>query len=666
MKKTQSISFRLIIGGLLVVLLPLSVTGWLSTRNSSRALEDISHGMLLGKAANTAEIISRVVTAQKNLGRTMAGDPLVRKTALTVDRQGVENAGEEIGALMQRLAERYEPIRQDYVGIFLADATGYVYMGVMEGGKEYKGFDVGKTEYFRHVKETGEVMVSDVLKSRLLDSFLVSLIVPLYDENKKFLGVLGMPLRFSVLQDIILGQKFGESGYAFMTNKNGILQMHPNVDLILKTDMKKLAGMEELTKQILSGKSGVQGYIFNGVDKLAGYAPVVGSSWSVAVVLNEDEFLASAHQLRDTTIIITLVSMLVVGVVVFFAARALTVPINKAVAGLKDIAEGEGDLTMRLNTSARNELGELATWFNIFIEKIQKIIRQIGDSTEDTDMASRQLAEISTVLNSHARDASDRANSVAAATEELNSNISGVAAAMEQSSTNISMVASAAEEMTATIVEIAGNVKTAASISKEAVEQAEDTSEKMAELEAAAQAISKVTEVITAISDQTNLLALNATIEAARAGEAGKGFAVVANEIKELAKQTAEATSDIRNQIDGVQRTSTSSIDAIGRILQIINRINEIIETVSTAVNEQSTATQEIAGNISQASQGLSEVNENINQASVVSGSISGDVAEVNVASSQIAENSANIATASGDLQGLAAELKHIVSTFKI
>lgn len=124
---------------------------------------------------------------------------------------------------------------------------------------------------------------------------------------------------------------------------------------------------------------------------------------------------------------------------------------------------------------------------------------------------------------------------------------------MEEATTNINMIASAAEEMTATIAEIAQNSEKGNAIVGRAVSQAQVVSAKVGELGHAAQQIGKVTETITEISEQTNLLALNATIEAARAGEAGKGFAVVANEIKELAKQTALATEEIKSQISSIQ-----------------------------------------------------------------------------------------------------------------
>jgi methyl-accepting chemotaxis protein len=362
-----------------------------------------------------------------------------------------------------------------------------------------------------------------------------------------------------------------------------------------------------------------------------------------------------------------LASLIFAGIIALtlFIALGVTRSLREMIVSVQDIAKGEGDLTKRIEIESKDEIAELAGWFNTFLDKLQGIITQLAENAGLVNNASDQLNGIASQLASGADDTSRRTENLSTAAEEMSANLNNVAAAMEESSTNTTMVASAAEEMTATINEIAQNAEKARDISGRAVEQSRGASEQMALLGQAATAIGKVTETITEISEQTNLLALNATIEAARAGEAGKGFAVVANEIKELAKQTAGATLDIKKQIEGIQGTTDGTVTSINEISEVITNVNEIVATIATAVEEQSAATSEIASNISQASHGIQEVNQNVNQSSAVSAEITEDIATVNQTTTDISSSSGQLSTNSSELQRMAAELNGIVGAFK-
>ncbi len=329
---------------------------------------------------------------------------------------------------------------------------------------------------------------------------------------------------------------------------------------------------------------------------------------------------------------------------------------------LKKIADG--DLRVKIAADARS--GSMLEALGQTRDGLIKIAGDIFSGVESLALSATELGAVSERLKDASGNASSKSNTVAAAAEEMSVNMNSVATASETAANNVNMVAAAAEEMTSTVGEIAQNTEQTRSISQAAVERARQASIKIDELGRSAEEVGKVTAVISEISEQTNLLALNATIEAARAGEAGKGFAVVANEIKELARQTAEATLDIRKIISEIQGSTGATVDEIRAVTKVIEEVSELVTTVAAAIEEQSVTTREIAGNVAQASQGLAEINDNISQSTAVAGEISADISEVSSMAGELTESSAQVNGNAGDLNGLSARLKEIVMRFKL
>lgn len=664
--KKSSIRIKLVISGVLIVIIPIIVISTISIIKSSSALLSLSKTQAKNIAVDLAASVDRSLASELILAKTLAADPQVEKTIALINKEGEENSADDVKVLYEIFKDKFQRMGRNYQGIFVTGSDGILFTGILESGKEYKGSNISTRGYYIEAKTAKKTVVSDVVRSKSTNNLISVICVPVLSAGGDFSGTLGLVLKVEYLNKLVSGRKIGSTGYGFMTNKAGTLIAHPKPEFILKLNINKLKGMETFVKKMLAEGSGVDEYTFKGTDKISGYASLKTVNWFVGATQNSDEFLKTSNDILKSSILIVVISMLIVVFLIIYGSGKIVKPINAAVFGLKDIAEGEGDLTLRLEVDSNDEVGELATWMNTFIGKLQGIIKQIRVNSNRVDSSSGELSTISSNMSQKTEETAQMAHNVASAAEEMNTSISSVAAAMEQSSTNIGVVAASAEEMSATITDIAQNSDQARETSIKAVDQVKNISIKLDELTQASQTIGKVTESITEISEQTNLLALNATIEAARAGEAGKGFAVVANEIKELARQTAEATVDIKSQVDDIQHTTSSTVSEIAQISEIIQNVNAVVLKITSAVEEQSIATKEISENISQANQGLQEVNENITQSSEAADEISRNIASVNTATDDISISSSQVKASSEELQKMSVELNAIVNTFKL
>jgi methyl-accepting chemotaxis protein len=663
--KFSSIAFRLVTGGVLILLVPLVIVGTMSQKTSRSAL--IS--MAMGRTHDTSVALSRlthsILQAELNMAKSLAAGERQIKVSAAVKENGVENSPEEIAALFGNLKKKLSRMDRHYKGIFVTDDKGLVYTGTDENGNEMKGMNYSESVFFKQASKTDEPVLSEIIKSDKDTDFQFITCAAVKSETGDFLGTVGTIINTDFLADLISGLKIGETGYGYMANKNGLVNIHPKKELILALDLPHTQGMENIAARIVNGETGVDTYTFNGIEKVAGFSPVGYNGWMIVTAQEKNEVTASADAARNAMITIALFAVSITVVLIWFFSGRIVKPINSTVDSLKDIAQGRGDLTLRLDVKSRDEIGELARWFNLFMDKLQDIIRQIAQGVDLLTASSAGLSAVSETMTATTDKTSDISSDVSDAAQTLSDNMVSAASAMTQSCRNTDVVAKAAEEMSATIQDISKNSEKARVIAHKASEDVAASSERIALLGDAAQAIGRVVDTITDISEQVNLLALNATIEAARAGEAGKGFAVVANEIKELANQTAMATRDIESRIDDIQNVTSETIERIDTINSVISDVSHVVTGIAAAVEEQTASTSEIAENVSQAAKGILEINTNVNQSAGLSTDISSRIADVKNSAREIAEGSRQINQSYKNLATLADNLRSLVGQFK-
>jgi methyl-accepting chemotaxis protein len=259
-----------------------------------------------------------------------------------------------------------------------------------------------------------------------------------------------------------------------------------------------------------------------------------------------------------------------------------------------------GDLTQHLDPERDDAIGRLVGGFNTTVGKLRELVQGLAGDGETLSVAAGDLSRVSSELLSLSEDSAARAGDMARQTQDVDQHVQSVA--------------SATEEMAVSIREISRSSTDAANTASEAVKLADEASSAMGKLDTSSREIGEVVKTIAAIAEQTNLLALNATIEAARAGEAGKGFAVVANEVKELAKETAQATGAIGARIGVIQKDTELAVGAIRRIHEAISQVSDIQTTIAGAVEEQAVTTSEIGHSLSSAASGSRDIAGGVDQ----------------------------------------------------
>jgi len=361
--------------------------------------------------------------------------------------------------------------------------------------------------------------------------------------------------------------------------------------------------------------------------------------------------------------------LLVLGVILgsafaFLTARSIATPLVRMTGSMRQLAEGDLETEIPAR-DRRDEIGEMSTAVQVFkdnairnkeLEAEQEEQKRRAEK-EKRDLMNRladdfdsNVGGIVETVSSSSQELQAAAEAMASISEETSSQATAVAAASEEATTNVQTVATASEEMSQSINEINDQVLAASNATRTAVEEVDRTSDEMKTLAETANKIGEVVAMISDIAEQTNLLALNATIESARAGEAGKGFAVVASEVKGLAGQTAQATEEITRHIEQVQGATQQAVQSMDGIGDVVRKVDEISGAIAAAMDQQGSATQEIARNVQEAASGTQEVSENISG--------------VNSASQEAGSASSQVMSAASELSEMANKLKVQVAEF--
>lgn len=654
---------------LILIIVPLSVVGLITYNRSKSALREQAEKNLDTTLNSAVKELRLEMINVQNIMRIMSNSDYIVKIADEMDSGKISQ--DTLSAVHNKITASKVSIGDMCEEVSIVDKNG----NSIVSSNSTKGINISSRDYFQR-SISGEPCWSDVITSMVTENPVISYSVPLKTSNGKIAGVLFVTEKFEGITEVLSHLKVGETGYAYMIDKNGLILYYPQKDKILKENLLQSSAnnkqLNSLLDKMTKGYSGKGIYTYAGVNKIVIYRPI--SKWSVAITLPVNEYMSAVDEIRNMTLLVAFVAVALSIVIAVLASKRTIKPIKYLIETMEKVSKGDLSVEVMINT--KDEIGALANSFNSMINEQRNIIEKIMDSASNVGSASEECSSVSEEMSSSSQnqtlsvmelksamgqmsksveevankisDIAGKINSVTDFVEKIENDSENMILAVNNTNETITDVTSSIEEMNATIEIVANNANVANNEAKKTVEvtkegkiTVENTVQEMDNINLAmlnltevikglgkaAVQIGDIVEVIDDIAEQTNLLALNAAIEAARAGEHGKGFAVVAGAIGNLAEKSGEATKDITSLIKHIQdelenaiKTTDAGAEKVRNGVGLVQRTGNVLDNIFQDIDNTTKLINEIALSTteqSKASKVIMDAVEKVNMLSI-------------------------------------------------
>jgi methyl-accepting chemotaxis protein len=585
---------RLLTYFLLMALVPLMAVSTISYNKAQTSLVDMSQNMLGDMADGVGGRLDTVMANRFDDINAWADMNVIKSGFKTKDFKAAQD-------LIASLAMDYE----EYEDILLFDTSGNCVAASEEKIFNDANFlkNQADTEWFKQVM-AGQVFFHDVSFSKVGDENIIGFSKPVKDDDGKVLGSISTFMHWSSFEKIVIENgKDGESGFAYLLNKEGVVIAHPVKENVLKTSYLKGTGkgVAEITGKMVKGEKGVGHFTIDGIDRMVAYLPIKGdgnfknTGWSCAMVMNDKEVNAPVYSLRNMVILVIAVSVLIIAVLAVFIARTISVPMIKGVAFAKAIAAG--DMTGQLDVKSKDEVGELAEALNTMVTGLKGMIGKIRDTSSQVATAAAQISDNSDQLTK-------AAHSQASASEETSATMVQMAASIQIVANNTDSLASNADEVASSIQELGASSE---QMAKSAEVMASSVSETSATIEQMSVSIEKVAQnaedLVSSVTETSSTIE-QMTVSIEQVAGNSEALQRIVGESAAIIEQMASSIQQVANKVDeadevakGATREGVAGYQAGQQAVAAMTRVSEVIEKTSASILNLGKRSEEI-GNI--------------------------------------------------------------------